>query len=81
VQEGDKESGGLLAAEIVGGKQRDHRSDDDRRNPIVEAPIVRTRLIHHFNYTGDIDAARNCNSGFRPGALMTIRGAIDGFAF
>jgi hypothetical protein len=71
----------LLAAEIVGGKQRDHRSDDDRRNPIAEALIVRTRLLHHFNYTGDIDAAGIRNPGFRLGALMTIRGAIDGFAF
>src|SRR6516162_6947730 len=57
VQDGDNESGSLLTAEIMGGKQRDHRSDDDRRNPMAEAPIVRTRLAHHVNYTGDIDAA------------------------
>jgi hypothetical protein len=40
----------------MGGKQRDHRGNDDRGNPIAEPLIVRARLIHHFNYTGDVGA-------------------------
>src|SRR5215471_19481961 len=76
VQAGDNESGSLLAAEVVGGKQRNHRSDDDRRNPIAEALIIRTRLIHHFNYTEDIDAAGIYNLaqlGFRLGGRSNDR--------
>jgi hypothetical protein len=40
------------------GKQRDHRGNDDRGNPIAEPLIGRTRLIHHVNYTGGVGAAR-----------------------
>jgi hypothetical protein len=49
MEQGDDDPGGFLTAEIVSGKQRDNYGDDDRRDPIEEAPPLRDLLVHSFS--------------------------------
>jgi len=46
MEHGDDDPPGLLAAEIVSGKERDQCGDNDRRDPIEEALPIRVPLIH-----------------------------------
>ena len=38
MEHGDDDTGGFLTAEIVSGKERDDYGDEERRDPIEEAP-------------------------------------------
>jgi hypothetical protein len=60
MEHGNDDPSGLLAAEIVSGKERDQCGDKDRRDPIEEASPIRIPLIHEslsFRHCGLADRA------------------------
>jgi hypothetical protein len=59
---GHDDPSGLLAAEIMSGKQRDQCADKDRRDPISEALPIKMPLIQEFLLSRAVTAQRQATA-------------------
>jgi hypothetical protein len=62
MEQGDDDPSGLLATEIVSGKEIDQYGDKDRRDPIEEASPIRVPLIHKSSPLGRCGSTRTSRS-------------------